>query len=152
MRPGSLGGWLLAYVRMGAEARVARRRGWAAWRTRRWGGSAAELVSRYQAEVRAGARAVARRNEAAWWRWCGRAVSSAVHVHRRGGVVMVVGGGKRDRQRIMQRESVHGEVWRTGDEPTQHGVESRQGAKRMRLTEKAMTRVVHGLDEPFGDG
>ena len=118
-----------------------------------------EMVSRYQMEVREGMRPVERRNMAAWWRRCGMAEGMAVRVYRSAGHVVVVGGSKRDRWKLERMDRRPGEIWKVAGEAVR-GCDNGDdgwtaninGTKRLRLTAKAMTRITHGLDEPFGDG
>ena len=71
--------------------------------------------------------------------------------------MIVVGGSKRDRRKMERTERTEGEIWHVEGEE----IRGRKGdgwkadvsgSKRMRLTAKAMMRIAHGLDEPFGDG
>jgi hypothetical protein len=68
--PGTVGGWLMAYVRTHAATYVERRRQWAAWRARIAGGSGTEQWERYCAEVSRGGRPVYGKNAERWHTRC----------------------------------------------------------------------------------
>ena len=151
VEPGSLWGWLLAYGRTHQLAYVRQRTEWAAWHARRWGGSGDTVWGRYVAAVRAGMRPVRCKHEMGWRDKCGAQCDEAVRIRREGAGVVVTGGTRSVRQAIMRAEQEQGESWDISGR--RHMLNKRNQTRRQTtMTERALIRLQHGLEEPFGDG
>ena len=173
--PGTVNGWLLAYVRMRAQDVRRRREPWAAWAVRREWVPGQDWGALYRDRVQAGKRPVARQNEDMWTRWCemnaGDTVEiEGVRIRRRGGTVWIAGRDARVVRRVVRAERMPGEQWvvragrgRNGEGGAggwgmagrwraAKGVRKKPVGRALRMDAATLVRMLNGLGEPFGDG
>ena len=91
------------------------------------------------------------KNEMGWRIRCGAQYEETIRIRREDTGVVVTGGNKGVRQAIMRAEQGQGECWDiTGGKQKLNKKDSMR--RQAKLTERALIRLQHGLEEPFGDG